>query len=112
MLLRRGDIVLTDFTPARIGEVNYIRPAIVVSNNNVNAFSSIVMVTPLTSNINKIYGFEIFLPLNRTNLDRDSKAQIQLTRHVHINRITKTLGFIPEDLIYELDNRLREHLAL
>ncbi len=112
MLLRRADIVLTDFTPARMGEVNYIRPAIVVSNNNVNAFSSIVMVTPITSNLNKVYAFELFLPLNRTNLDRDSKAQIQLTRHVHINRLTKTLGFIADDLVYELDKRLREHLAL
>lgn len=112
MLLRRGDIVLTDFTPAREAEVNYVRPAIVITNNNVNAFSNVVMLTPLTRNINKIYAFELFLPLNRTGLDRDSKAQIQLSRHVNINRIVKSIGLVPEDLVLELDKRLREHLAL
>ena len=112
MLLRRGDIVLTDFTPARHAEVNYIRPAVVVTNNNVNAFSNVVMVTPLTSNIDRIYGFELFLPSRRTGLDRDSKAQIQLTRHININRISKIIGIVPEDLLFELDKLLREHLAL
>lgn len=112
MLLRRGDIVLTDFTPAREAEVNYTRPAIVITNNNVNAFSNVIMLTPLTSNVDKVYSFELFLPLNRTGLDRDSKAQIQLSRHVNINRIIKSIAFVPEDLMIELDKRLREHLAL
>jgi mRNA interferase MazF len=112
MLLRRGDVVLTNFTPARDAEADYIRPAIVVSNNHVNAFAPVVMVVPLTSNVAKFYASDLFLPLNRTGLDRDSKAQVELMRHVNTNRIIKPLGFVPPDLMEELDQHLREHLAL
>lgn len=112
MLFRRGDIVLTDFTPARDAEADYIRPAIIVSNNHVNAFAPAVMVVPLTSNAAKLYASDLFLPLNRTGLDRDGKAQVELMRHVNTNRIKKALGVVPSDLMAELDQRLREHLAL
>ena len=112
MLLRRGDIVLTDFTPARSAEANYVRPAIVVSNNNVNAFAPAVTVVPLTSNVDAIYASQVLLPLQRTGLDRDSKAQIELLRHINLGRISKTLGVMPPDLMRGVDQRLREHLAL
>lgn len=112
MLLRRGDIVLTNFTPAGDAEANYIRPAVIVSNNHVNAFAPVVMVVPLTSNVAKLYPSDLFLPLHRTGLDRDSKAQVELMRHVNVNRIIKPLGLAPPDLMEQLDQRLREHLAL
>lgn len=33
MLLRRGDVAVVDFSPAGEGEANFIRPAIVVTND-------------------------------------------------------------------------------
>ncbi|MBS3966894.1 MAG: type II toxin-antitoxin system PemK/MazF family toxin [Truepera sp.] len=112
MLLRRGDIVLTNFTPARDAEANYLRPAVIVSNNHVNAFAPVVMVVPLTSNVAKLYPSDLFLPLHCTGLDRDSKARVELMRHVNVNRIIRPLGLVPPDLMEQLDQRLREHLAL
>ncbi len=112
MLLRRGDIALTDFTPARSAEANYVRPAIVVSNNNVNTFAPAVMVVPLTSNLDKLYASQVFLPAERTGLDRDSKAQVELLRHVNLGRVSKTLGAVPPEFMQAIDQRLREHLAL
>ncbi|MEZ4608470.1 MAG: type II toxin-antitoxin system PemK/MazF family toxin [Deinococcales bacterium] len=112
MLLRRGSIVLVNFSPARDGEANYVRPAVIVSNNNFNTFSKVLIVTPLTSNVDKVYPFQVFLPLHRTNLDRDSKIQTELIRHVNVSRIIKELGYVPEDLMVKLDQCLREHLGL
>lgn len=112
MLLRRGDIVLIDFAPARPAEADYVRPAVIVTNNQANAFAPVVMVVPLTSNLEKVYPVQLFLPAERSGLDRDSKAQVELLRHVTLQRVQKTLGHLPADLMAQLDMRLREHLAL
>ena len=112
MLLRRGDIVLVDFAPARAAEVNFTRPAVIVTNNEANAHAPVVMVIPLMGNLERVYPSELVVKLERTGLDRDSKAQIQLLRHVSVERVLKPLGYLPEDLMLELDFKILEHLAL
>jgi mRNA interferase MazF len=110
--LRRGDIVFTDFSSARAGEANFLRPAIIVTNNQANAVAPVVTVVPLTSNLERIYPMQLFLPSHRTGLDRDSKAQVELMRHVAISRIQRTVSYMPEDLMHALDGKIKEHLAL
>jgi mRNA interferase MazF len=111
-LVRRGDIYLIDFAPARQGEANYVHPAVIVTNNRANAISPLLVVIPVTSNLERVYPFELFLPNQRTSLNKDSKAQVNLIRHVSVTRMARRLGFVPEDLMIELDRRIREHLAL
>jgi mRNA interferase MazF len=111
-LIRRGDILLTNFSPARSGEPDDIRPAVVISNNVANANAAVLVVVPITSNLSRVYPFELLLPNNRTGLDLNSKAQANLLRAVNINRFIKPLGYVPEDLMGQLDERIREHLAL
>ncbi len=111
-LLRRGDIAFTDFTPDREGKANYTRPAIIITNNQANAFAPVVMVIPLTSNLERLYPMQVFLPNNRTGLDRNSKAQVELLRHVAVSRIRRTIGYVPDDLMIELDTKIKDHLAL
>jgi mRNA interferase MazF len=52
------------------------------------------------------------LPLERTGLDHDSKAQIEATRVTHISQLIKRLGFVPDDLMALIDEKLRTHLGL
>ena len=111
-LIRRGDIILTNLSPGRPGEADKIHPAIVVTNNIANLKAPLIVVVPITSNLEKVFPFELELPNNHTGLNKDSKAQVNLIRHVHLNRLIKTLGYMPEDLMLELDARIREHLAL
>ncbi|WP_253665477.1 type II toxin-antitoxin system PemK/MazF family toxin [Thermus scotoductus] len=66
MELRRGDILLVDFDPGSPGEAAKVRPAILVTNDVANAYSPVLVVVPLTSNISRIYPFELFLPADRT----------------------------------------------
>lgn len=111
-LIRRADILLIDFAPALAGEANYTRPAVVMTNNIANAESPAIVVIPLTSNVERVYPFEVLIPLERSGLDRDSKAQTQFIRHVSTARIRKALGYLPGDLMAELEGRLKVHLAL
>jgi mRNA interferase MazF len=111
-LMRRGDIYLTNFSRAREAEADLVHPAVLVTNNAANADSIVVVVVPITSNIARIYPHDLELPNQRTGLNKDGKAQVNLIRHVNINRLIKRLGFVPDDLMNELDTRLREHLSL
>ena len=111
-LFRRGDIVLVNFAPAREGEANFTRPAVIVTNNLVNADLFVLVVIPLTSTIDRLYSFDLLLPLERTELNKDSKAQVNLIRHIAQTRLIKKIGFVPTDLMLELDEKIRIHLAL
>lgn len=109
---RRGDVYLVDFEPARAGEANKERPAIVVTNNSANMGGSSVVVIPLSGNTERVYPFQVFLPANRTELRDDSKAQTELIRSVSKERLIKRLTHIPEDLMLEVDSSVLTHLGL
>ncbi len=111
-LIRRGDIYFTHFGTAREGEVGYSHPSVVVSNNIANANTDVLVVVPISSSIQRIFRHDLLLPLERTGLNKDSKAQVNLIRHVSTGRFAKRLGFVPDDLMLELDERILEHLGL
>ena len=112
MNLNRGDIILVDFEPARPSEADKVRPSILVTNDQANLFGVNIMVVPLTGNVDRVYPFQLFLPAEQTGLERDSKAQVELTRSVSKSRLGKRVGRLPEGLLEQLDERLKLHLDL
>ena len=83
----RGEIRLVDLDPARHGEANTRRPAVVVSNDRANATAArlgrgVVTIVPLTSNLSNVYPFQL------------------------------ALGLVPVQLMEKLDDALRMHLQL
>lgn len=112
-LIRRGDIWLINYRPdGREGEAAQTHPGIVVSNNANNAGAQLVMTVPLTSNVERVYVTNVVLPNQRTDLDHDSKAQIEALRATHVSRLIKRIGWVPEDLMGDIDAKLRMHLGL
>lgn len=112
MTPQRGDIILVDYEPARDSEANKVRPSVLVTNNQANRYGTSVMVVPLTTNVSKVYPFQLFLPAEHTGLNRDSKAQIELTRSVSKGRLGKRVGSLTADLLEQLGERLRLQLDL
>ncbi len=109
-LLRRGDIYLVNFRPdGREGEAAQIHPAIIVSNNQVNAQAVLIQVMPISSNLERIFRSDVILPNQRTELEFDSRAQVEMTRAIHVSRLIKPLGFVPNDLMQTIDDRIRDH---
>lgn len=115
--MRRGEIRLTDLDPAQGNEANKRRPTIIVSNHRANATADrlgrgVVTVVPVTSNVDKVFPFQVLLPANVTGLPVDSKAQAEQVRSVAIQRLGPVLGRLPASLVNELDRALRLHLQL
>ncbi|MGD9792289.1 MAG: type II toxin-antitoxin system PemK/MazF family toxin [Acidimicrobiia bacterium] len=115
--MRRGDICLVDLEPVRGAEANKQRPAVIVSNDGANSTAErlgrgVITVVPVTSNTDRVYPFQVLLPSGRTGLTIDSKAQAEQIRSVTIERIGARVGTVPVDLLADLDEALRLHLAL
>jgi mRNA interferase MazF len=115
--MRRGDIHAVDLEPVRGSEADKRRPAVIVSNDGANATASrlgrgVLTVVPVTSNVERVFPFQVLLPSVRTGLDRDSKAQAEQVRSVSVERLGARLGTVPGDLLADLEDALRLHLAL
>ena len=115
--MQRGDIHLVDLGPTRGSEADKRRPAVIVSNDGANATArrlgrGVITVVPVTSNVERVYPFQVRLPATETGLDRDSKAQAEQVRSVAVERIGARLGALPSALMLELDEALRLHLGL
>jgi mRNA interferase MazF len=105
-------VVLVDFSPARPAEVDYIRPAVVVTNNQAQRLCSRGDGRAADEQRHENLSHAALFTAERSGLDRDSKAQVELLRHLTVERIQKTLSHLPDDLMAQLGARLREHLAL
>ena len=115
--MRRGEIRLVDLDPTKGAEADKRRPAIIVSNDGANSTAArlgrgVVTVVPVTSNIERIYPFQVLLEATATGLDRDSKAQAEQVRSVAVERVGALVGILTGQLAYDLDEALRLHLAL
>lgn len=113
----RGELRLVDFEPSRGSEADKRRPAIIVSNDAANRTATqlgrgVITVVPVTSNVRRIYSFQVFLPSDATSLDRNSKAQTEQIRAVDVGRVGERVGRIPGPLMRELEDALRLHLDL
>jgi len=115
--MRRGDIYSVDLDPARGSEANKRRPAVIVSNDAANATAArlgrgVVTVVPVTSNVERVYPFQVLLRAAETGLDRDSKAQAEQIRTVAVERVRDKLGVVPNETMLDIDEALRLHLGL
>ena len=115
--MRRGDIYAVNLDPARGSEANKRRPAIIVGNDAANATATrlghgVITVVPVTSNIERVYPFQVLLPAAETGLDRDSKAQAEQIRSIAVERLDQRVGVVPNAIMLDIDEALRLHLGL
>ena len=115
--MRRGEIRWVDLDPVRGNESDKRRPAVIVSNDGANTTANrlgrgVVTVVPVTSNVSRVYPFQVLLSAEATGLPRDSKAQAEQVRSIAVERVGDRIGAVAGSDLAELDEALRLHLAL
>ncbi len=115
--MRRGELRLVDLAPTRGSEASKRRPAVVVSNDRANVAAArfgrgVVTVVPVTSNVSRVYPFQVLLPADGSGLGVDSKAQAEQVRGVAVERVGPAVGRLAPELVRDLDAALRLHLGL
>lgn len=111
-MIRRGEIYWVDLNPVRGNETGKKRPALIISNDYNNECAGTVTVLPITSQIGKIYPFEVFLKAGLCGLSSDSKVKANQIRTIDKSRLKKFIGFLHEARMPEVEEALRIHLGL
>ena len=115
--MRRGEICLIDLDPVRGAEASKTRPAVIVSNDGANSTATrlgrgVVTVVPVTSNVARVYPFQVLLHAGTTGLPKDSKAQAEQVRAVAVERVGPRVAEVPLAVMTQIDEALRLHLSL
>ena len=110
--IKRGEVFLVNFDPTVGAEVKKSRPAVVVSNDINNAHSPIISIAPVTSNVTRVYSFEVEIPGGTPGLKTRSKVMVNQTRAVDKIRLIKKLGQLPAQTMQEINQALKLHYDL
>ena len=108
MEFREGEIILVNFNPQRKKEeIGKIRPAIVVSDTDLNSILDLIVVVPLTTNL-----IDNALPLRiriseRKNLPKNSDAMIENIRAISKDRVIEKLTFVTKKELETIKNGLK-----
>jgi mRNA interferase MazF len=109
---RRGEIYWANLDPTIGGEISKTRPVLVVSNDINNQFSSTISILPITSNVEKIYPFEVLIKAKESGLKTDSKIKANQIRTLDKVRIGKKIGELPLDKIKAVNISIMIHLGI
>jgi mRNA interferase MazF len=106
--IRRGEIWWTEFGPATGGQIRKTRPAIVVSNDEANAFLNRVQVVPVTSNVQRVYPSEALVKID----NRHCKAMADQIATADKARLRQRIGRVSKDELKAIETAMRKQLAL
>ena len=84
--MKRGEIYYATLDPTIGSEIAKLRPALIVSNDINNRVATTITILPITSNVTKVYPFEVALFPADSGLPKASKIQAQQIR-THIPQL-------------------------
>ncbi|NMG11289.1 type II toxin-antitoxin system PemK/MazF family toxin [Brasilonema sp. UFV-L1] len=111
--MRKGDIYYADLSPAVGSEMDKRRPVLIVSNDANNRAATTVTILPITSNVTRVYPFEVLLNPEDSGLTKPSKVQAQQVRTISKQRIiVEVVSSFNEKMMVLINTALKLHLGL
>ena len=111
--IRRGELWTVDLRHTIGWEIAKKRPALIISSDQINSESPLVIIIPVSSKIPQITGFEkILLGKKESNLEKDSVILVNQIRTVDKTRLGKKIGHISEGKLEEVEDALKLVLGL
>jgi len=113
MVVKRGEVWLTNFDPIIDSEQRGIRPALIVSNDIGNRYGPTVIVLPLTSKVEKKrLPTHVFIDRQASGLKADSLILAEHVRSVSKVRLLRHLTTLDTEAMERVDTALKTALAL
>lgn len=108
----RCDVWMVNLSPVHGHEQGGDRPALIVSHDELNSSpSGLVTVVPVTSTIRGL-PLHIVMPKGTAGLTIDSVALCDQVRTISKTRMRRKIGTVPQDVMVQIEDRLRIHLDL
>ncbi|MEA5576898.1 type II toxin-antitoxin system PemK/MazF family toxin [Anabaena sp. UHCC 0451] len=111
--MKRGEIYFANLSPAIGSEMDKRRPVLIASNDANNNAANVVTILPITSNVSRVYPFEVLLQPEDSGLSKPSKVQAQQVRTISKQRILgDAVGSLSTELMELVNAALKLHLYL
>ena len=111
--MKGGEIYYANLSPTVGSEIDKRRPVLVVSNDDNNRVANTVTILPITSNITRVYPFEVLLNPEDSGLPKPSKVQAQQVRTISKQRISSdAVGSLSQETMQLVNAALKLHLEV
>ena len=104
----RGEIYWIDLDPTIGSEIKKTRPALIISNDQGNKFSNLVIVAPITSSTARVYDFQVKIDLPNIH----GKILLNQIRAVDKVRILSKIAEVNDDDMDKVNESIRIALDL
>ena len=105
--IKRGELYYADLSPVVGSEQGGVRPVLIVQNDVGNKYSPTVIVSAVTSQINKAkIPTHIELSAKEFGLPKDSVVLLEQLRTIDKRRLKEKIGCIGQDKMLKVDNAL------
>lgn len=113
MLVKRGDIYYADLSPVVGSEQGGVRPVLVVQNDIGNKFSPTIIVSAITSQMEKArLPTHIEISGERYGLNKNSIVLLEQVRTIDKRRLREKAGHLDEYLMGRVDHAIRTSFGL
>lgn len=112
-LIKRGDVYYADLSPVIGSEQGGVRPVLVLQNNIGNKYSPTVIISAITSQINKAkLPTHIEIKAKDFELPKDSVVLLEQLRTIDKKRLKEKIGRFDKVLMNEVDEGIKISLGL
>jgi len=113
VIIRRGDVFYADLSPVIGSEQGGVRPVMVVQNDIGNRYSPTVIVSAITSQIDKArLPTHVELPSAVSGLEKDSVILLEQVRTIDKRRLKERVSHTDDELMAMVDAALAISVGL
>ena len=113
VMVRRGEIYYADLSPVVGSEQGGMRPVLVVQNDVGNKYSPTVIVSAITSQINKAkLPTHVELNCDKYDLAKDSVVLLEQLRTIDKKRLKDKVCHLDNQILVKIDKALEISLEL
>lgn len=113
MIIKRGDIFYADLSPVVGSEQGGVRPVLIIQNDIGNKYSPTVIVSAITSQINKAkLPTHVEIRADDFGLLKDSVILLEQIRTVDKKRLRERIGRLDDELMSKVNEGLYISIGL
>ena len=113
MVIKRGDIFYADLSPVVGSEQGGVRPVLVIQNDIGNKYSPTIIVSAITSQINKAkLPTHVEIKAEDFGLLKDSVILLEQVRTIDKRRLREKIGKLDDELMLKVDEGLYISIGL
>jgi len=105
-------LIWANLDPTLGVEIQKRRPVVVVSNDAINRYSQLVIVVPITTNLNRFSPSHVLLPKGEADLSQDSKVLTEQIRALDKQRLVSKIGTISQQFLLLIEKAILNSLDM